>query len=123
MREPFHILKKKKKNLMEVCFFLYATVFKEGKHSLTLKRDLRCHGDIRNKTCEARDRTFSIRYCELIIIKEESGTYCLTCLIGWKDTVRERHAERVVEQRQRKRNKETERVDMLSRASRDYFAA
>lgn len=84
-----------------------------------MKRDLCCHGNIRNKTREARDRAFSIRYCELIITKEESGTYCLTCLIGWKDTECEGEAGRMVEQRHRKRNKERGRVDMLSR---DYFA-
>lgn len=122
MREPFHILKEKK-TLMDMCFFLYSTVFRGRKHSLTLKRDLCCHGNIRNKTREARHRTFSIRYSELIITKEECGRYCLTCLIGWKDTVCDGQAGRVAEQRQRKRNKERERVDMLSRASRDYFAA
>lgn len=72
MQEAFHILKKKRA-LMEMCFFLYGTVFREGKHSLTLKRDLCCHGNIRNKTREARDSTFSIKYCELIITKEASG--------------------------------------------------
>jgi hypothetical protein len=89
-----------KNALTEMCFFLNTTVFKEGKHSPTLKRDLCCHGNVRNKTCEARDCTFSIRYCELIITKEESGRYCLTCLIGWKDTVCEGQTGKVVEQRQ-----------------------
>ena len=68
-----------------------------------MKRDLCCHGNIR----EARNRVFSIRYSELIITKDERGTYCLTCLIGWKDTVCEGEAARMVEQRHRKRKRET----------------
>jgi hypothetical protein len=98
MWEPFHILKK---TLTEMYFFLDATVFREGKHSPTVKRDLCCHGNIRNKTCEARDRTFSIRYRELLITKKENGRYCLTCLIGWKDTVYEGQTGRVVEENER----------------------